>query len=494
MGLLEPRRRPRRPPGGHRRLALPGLAAYAGAAAVAFALARAPEELPRGRVTEKIVCRESPGHSYALYLPSSYDPARLAPVLYMLDARGRALVPIERFREAAEEHGWILVSSYNTRSDTQDDPNTPAVQAMWKDTHERLAIDDRRVSLTGFSGGARASVGLAGYAPLRIAGVIGCGAGWPDDTAPIPERPSFAYFGAIGNRDFNYYEMRELDEKLSKVGARYRIEAFDGAHDWPPAALAREALAWLELEAMRSGARPRDRAAIAALYAQDLARARALESEGRAADAFVRYGWIARDFRGLTDVAESEAKAADLGGSAQVRKALKDARRRDERDRATLRDLSRKLSRALAASELPPAGLVAAELKIPALRTRVASGDSAEERLSAERILANLRVQTSFYVPEKFLAKNDAPHALLALSIAAEIDPDEPLVYYNLACASARSGQVSRTLKELDRAVAKGFRRFEMIDSEPDFAPVRADPAVQKWLAEARARTPPVTP
>ena len=330
----------------------------------------------------------------------------------MLDARGRALVPIERFREAAEEHGWILVSSYNTRSDTEDDPNTPAVKAMWKDTHARLAVDDRRVSLTGFSGGARASVGLAGYAPLRIAGVIGCGAGWPDDTAPIPQSPSFAYFGAVGNRDFNYYEMRELDEKLARVGARYRIEVFDGGHDWPPAALAREALAWLELEAMRSGVPPRDAAAIAALYAQDLARARALEAEGRAADASVRYGWIARDFRGLSDVAEAEAKAAELGGSAHVRKALKDARRRDERDRATLRDLSRKLSRAFAAAELPPAGLVASELKIPALKTRAASADSAEERLSAERILANLRVQTSFYVPEKFFARNDVAHAL----------------------------------------------------------------------------------
>ena len=364
-----------------------------------MALAPVPQELPRGRVTEKIVCRESPGQSYALFLPSSYDAARPAPVLYMLDARGRALVAIERFREAAEEHGWILVSSYNTRSDTQDDPNTPAVQAMWKDTHERLTIDDRRVSLTGFSGGARASITLALHKPLGIAGVIGCGAGFADDTAPIKETPAFAYFGIVGNRDFNYYEMRELDEKLARAGARYRIEVFDGEHDWPPAALAREALAWLEVEAMRSGTRPRDAAAIAALYAQDLARGRVLEAEGRAADAFVRYGWIARDFRGLTDTGQAEAKAVELGRSTQVRKALEDGRRRDERDRATLRDLSRKLSRAFAASELPPAGLVAGELKIPALRKKASGADSAEERLSAERILANLRVQTSFYAP-----------------------------------------------------------------------------------------------
>ncbi len=128
MGLLEPRRRPDRPPRRRRGVALPHLTHFA--AAVAFALAPAPEELARGRVTETLVCREAPGQSYALYLPSSYDDAKPAPILYMLDARGRALLPIERFREAAQEHGWILVSSYNTRSDTQDDPNTAAVAAF----------------------------------------------------------------------------------------------------------------------------------------------------------------------------------------------------------------------------------------------------------------------------------------------------------------------------------------------------------------------------
>src|SRR5262249_62082725 len=114
-----------------------------------------------GQVTEKIVCKEPPAQSYALSLPPGYTTARPWPVLYLLDARGNALVPIERFRAPAEEFGWILVSSYNSQSDTNDDPNTPAMRAMWKDTHSTLALEERRTYVGGFSGGGRASVAMA---------------------------------------------------------------------------------------------------------------------------------------------------------------------------------------------------------------------------------------------------------------------------------------------------------------------------------------------
>ena len=133
--------------------AVPVLAALLGAGA--------PEpsaDFPRGQVVEKVAAAKVPGQSYALYLPSTYTPDRLWPVLYMLDARNNALVPIERFRAAAERFGWILVSSYNSRSDTRDDPNSAAMTAMWNDAVARFSIDGRRVYVTGFSGGARAAV------------------------------------------------------------------------------------------------------------------------------------------------------------------------------------------------------------------------------------------------------------------------------------------------------------------------------------------------
>ncbi len=459
-----------------------------------LAAAACAGDLAPGRVIDRIVCRDKADKAYALYLPAAYTGDEPWPILYMIDARGRALYALDRFRAAAESYGWILASSYDSRSDTKDDPNTPALQAMWNDTHGRLAIDPRRTYLAGFSGGARAAVALASGAPKAIAGVIGCGAGFPDEKTRLEELP-FRYFGTAGVRDFNYYEMRALDADLEAAKAAHRIAFFDGAHDWPPPAVASEAVAWMELGAMKAGARARDDALAASLLASQLLRADALAAAGSQAEAYLGYAHAAEDFRGLANVGPAAEKAVALGGSASVRRILGDAARRDDRDRGALRVMAQRLRACLREPDIPPAAAVAAELGVATLKRRAASGPP-EERLSAERLLANLRVQTSFYLPEELLAKKDWAHARLALAVAAEIDPDDPRVYYNLASADARSGQGKRARRELERAVEKGFRRFELLDEDPDFAALRTDPDFRKWVADGRARaaTPGTSP
>ena len=465
-------------------LPLVGLLALGGAAA------HERTEPPRGLV-ERIVCAEQPDQSYALYVPAAYADARPAPVLYLLDARGRALLPIERFRAAAEELGWVLVSSYNSESDTSGDPNGPAATAMWNDTHARLALDRRRAYLGGFSGGGRAAVGIALQHPELIAGVIGCGAGFPDETSsskPIP----FSYFGTVGDRDFNYYEMRELDDRLTAAGSPHRLSVFRGEHDWPPAVLAREALAWMELRAIRTGMRTAGPASLDAdaLYRDDLEGARALEDDGRRTDAWRRYAAVVSDFAGLVDIARAGARAKSLAADPSLQKTLREERRRDDRDRSSLSTLAARLRRTLEASgtSLPPVARVAGELQIPALRERARHAGSEEERLSAQRILANLRVQTAFYLPRRFLEAGDWARAVLLLSVAAEIDPDAPAIYYDRAAAHSRAGEPGPALADLQRAVDRGFRRFDALESDPDFARLRETEAFRDWLRLAKAR------
>jgi hypothetical protein len=120
-----------------------------------------PEPLPRGEIIPKVVCAADAEETYALYLPTSYDPAKPRPILYLLDAKRRGAMAAERFREAAETYGWILASSNNSESDGPFTPNIRAMRAMWADTQGRVAIDPRRVYVSGFSGGARAACMLA---------------------------------------------------------------------------------------------------------------------------------------------------------------------------------------------------------------------------------------------------------------------------------------------------------------------------------------------
>jgi predicted esterase len=453
---------------------------------VAVFAAAAPEDFPKGQLVERVVVAGTPSQSYALYLPSAYTRDKLWPVLFMLDARSNALVPIERFRTAAERFGWILVSSYNSRSDTRDDPdpNSAAMTAMWNDAVRRFSIDGRRVYATGFSGGARAAVDMAYALPGRITGVIGAGAGFADSRAPVGKVP-FLYFGTVGDRDMNYYELRSLEEKLEAAKAPHRIVYFDGGHQWMSPELAGESVAWMELQAMKSGARPKDPDRIAVLQAEARGRAAALEAAGNRVEAQRAYAHAAEDFRGLASVEEDERKAGELFRRPEVRTALKDARKRDARDEATLRSVNTKLRNALAQPDPPLPTLLTADLGIPALRRRAASDDP-QERLSAERILANLRAQTGFYLPEDMFVRRDTARGRALLLVRAEIDPDNPLVYYNVAAYAARGGDASRAMRDLELAVGKGFRQFELIDTDSDFDPIRNDEEFQKWLAAAR--------
>src|SRR5258708_31058481 len=159
-------------------------------------------DLPRGAIIETLAAVGDPTETYALVLPSGYAPPLPAPVLYLLDARGRALLPLERFREASEATGVILASSYRSRSDEPTDPNLPALRAMWADTHARLRIDDRRVYLGGFSGTARAACLMADIAPDAIPGGSAAGAGFAAGPPPPPATP-LASFAAVGPAHFH---------------------------------------------------------------------------------------------------------------------------------------------------------------------------------------------------------------------------------------------------------------------------------------------------
>ena len=89
----------------------------------------AGDHYPTGKIVERIPCRSDARFSFALYLPSRFDPARSWPMLLVLDPRGRGALAAERFREAAEEHGWMIVSSNDTKSDDATTPNGDILDA-----------------------------------------------------------------------------------------------------------------------------------------------------------------------------------------------------------------------------------------------------------------------------------------------------------------------------------------------------------------------------
>jgi len=457
--------------------------------ALAAVLCGAPgvaAELPRGTLVEKVTCAGAPDQAYALYLPSNYTPERRWPILYAFDARAQGRRVAELFQQAAETHGWILVSSWNTASDGPAEPNFTAIHALWADTHARFAIDDARVYAAGYSGTVRFACILALTAPGTIAGIIGAGAGFPFGSPPKKDNP-FAFFGTVGDGDFNWYEMNDLDRAMGALGLPHRIEHFSGLHDWPPADLAMKAVAWMELQAMKAGKREKSPALVEAEWNRDREQAKALTA-AHPADAFHTWSAMAADYAGLRDVAEAEREAAALAAAPACQKELRERDERDRRDKELLAQAPAILARANPVNGPVTAAQIAAELKIPELRKRAASTDL-EESLSAKRILNTYQGQTMFYQPQSFLEKKEYDRAIFMISVGAEIYPDNPGPWVEIAAVHTRKGKAGRkkALEALRTAADKGLADPAALDREA-FNDLRQDEEFRRILARVAGR------
>ncbi len=443
---------------------------------LAFAAARGAQDLPKGQLVEKVTCSGEAGQSYALYLPSSYAADREWPILYCFDPAARGRVPVERFREAAERYGYIVAGSNNSRNGPFE-VSLAAMNAVWRDTHTRFAIDSRRVYAAGFSGGARVACAM-GLAGGLLAGVIAASGGFP--AGDLPSAIPFAFFGTAGTDDFSRSELKQLDGDLDRLGVPHRVVVFEGGHDWPASALAAEALEWLEIQAMRAGQRAKDDALLEAVFRKRLAEAEGLEAAGKLPEAWSGYAALAADFRGLLEVAALEKKAAELQGSKSVKAFL----RREEEQERRRQDLEGELSRDYEALGEPlqqAASLAALRIYIARLRKNAdAKADSSERRL-ARRVLGGLYIR-AYEEAQHLLAQKSYLTAAVKLELAVAIRPDRPQVLYGLARAWAQAGEKKKALEALKRAVAAGFNDAARLEEDAAFQPLRGEAGFQKLL------------
>ncbi len=447
-------------------------------------------ELPRGEVLPRIVCAEDPTTSYALYLPKAYRPDRRWPIVYVFDSRGieEDREMIELFVPDAERFGWVVASSNESSNLAPMETNMTRMRRMWVDTHDRLALDDRRVYGFGFSGMSRTMTTLAMAAPGTFAGVIGAGSGFPVGRPPTREA-AFPFFGVIGDRDFSYYELMELEGKLAALGTPHRVHVFDGSHEWPPEPVVTLAMGWMELLAMREGRREKDSALVETLWTEELARAREHETAGRVWHAWRGYRALAADFAGLRDTGEAERKVAAIEAGDPFRR---DQKARERRDRRDVEHLARAPAIFAAAGLAPrPGGVerLLADLDVPALSAR-RDGDDPEERLAAARVLYALYIQSGLYLPREAMAAGQWDRAILFLETAAAIDPESGRIPYRLATAWAGKGDTAKAVAGLEEAAAMGGTDLAEIESDPALAPVRESEAYRALVAKLR-RSPP---
>ncbi len=68
----------------------------------------------------------------------------------------------------------------------------------------------------------------------------------------------------------------------------------------------------------------------------------------------------------------------------------------------------------------------------------------------------------------------------------AQLEPANPLVFYNLACSYSLTDEFDRAFRALNQAIELGYRDFTWLTKDPDMKKLRAQPAFQELKEKIR--------
>lgn len=473
-----------------RRLDVRLMAALLGGLLSAACLAEPPATPVPERIVADLATRADPNQHYSLYLPPNYDARRRWPVLILLDPRGRSEQTLEMARAGAAEHGWILISSRQSRSDDEEAITVEALQALLKETGEHYPYDPKRLYLAGMSGTSKTLWVVEKQLHGLVAGLIGAAGGRPPELGRL-DKDAPAFYGITAYHDFNFQEMHELDDDLRRNGSPHRLAVFEGGHGWPSADGFSVAIDWLELMAMRSGLVERDEAWIDRQLAGARAEAEAIRD---AADRWRHLDQLVRDFDGLRDVGAERRAASALFDEEGTRALLAQEKKLRGEEQRYLRTfnawVTRYNTRVIDGRRQAPPDVERSltELRVARLQAQALDADRRTAD-SATRLLQSLYAATASYLPRAQQGNGDLDRARTALAMAIRISPERPTAHCRLAQIEGLRHSMDAAFAELAVCLRLGGRDQENLRNDPEWQPLRGD---ARWPAMLeRAASPP---
>jgi tetratricopeptide (TPR) repeat protein len=311
------------------------------------------------------------------------------------------------------------------------------------------------------------------------------GAGFPIGRPPARES-TFAVFATVGDLDFNYPEVTRLDQELGQLGFPHALRYFEGPHQWAPAEVMDEALAWLRILAMKESRAPQDQSFIAARRDAVIARAHTFEQSGDLFAAQREYRQAAAAFDGIADTAQFQKAATFLAGQKAVRDAEKRQQRELEEQAALTADISAGLN---SLQRLPTdrAGLQSqTERRIIELREHAEHEKRPDKSRVVRRAVADVFAQ-SLETGFLRLADSDAPAAKDYFQLALAAQPDSLWALHSLATACALAGDRKGALDAIRRSNSKdpdAVAFSNWLKTESAFASLRSDPKFASLFTE----------
>jgi len=438
----------------------------------------ATSSLPALGQVGDLTCAADATESYALYLPSTYTPAKRWPIIYFFDPGAHGHRPVEAYKDLAEKYGFIFAGSNNSRnfSSTQ----SKSVNAVWIDTHERLALDEHRQYASGFSGGARVAGAMGFSCPnCGIAGIIAHGAGYPSNHTP---KDNLLYFFAVGDQDFNWPEVIMVRREREDHGLPYRVRVYPGEHQWAPAAIMEDAMQWLMLKAMQAGSLTPDPAFIDRMFQQTQSEADDAEKKNDAIGQIDAYRSLVDDFAGLKDTKDAASRLASWKQSPALKAALKAEQEQINAQIAIEREISPKL-RAYTNRTVDDLRSLRIEIvqAMAGLRDQAKNSKSDSKRLIFARAYGDMWVEGMENGQQEFEAKH-YENAEFCFDLMRQIS-DDPWPVLLLAETHAAQGSKKQAIKDLQEAVRRGIKDPAILESDKKLGSLTTEAEFQKIVA-----------
>lgn len=237
---------------------------------IAMTCAAQQMTLKKGVVIDSlpISANDTLSETFSLYLPKKFEVSGAWPVLFIFDMKGHGKQALNLVAAAAEEQGYILAASNNVRDTLPIANNILIANRMLNAVTTFLPIHKNRIYVGGFSGGGRFSTLIPTFIK-GVNGVLVCGA-TVANTEVLSSKNPFHLIGIVGNEDYNYLEMLEVEEILNRMKFPNQLLVFEGGHEWPDTEHLNRALEIFTLTAMAKGRIPKDDAFVNAKYNEGL--------------------------------------------------------------------------------------------------------------------------------------------------------------------------------------------------------------------------------
>jgi predicted peptidase len=189
--------------------------------------------------------------TYLVYLPTSFDPENLPPLLYTFSPGGHGKDAMKHVQQPAEKAGWIVVACDKLKNGMDEPTEQKIEDDIFACVPKAVPHDPRHVYLSGMSGGAMRSYQIAARRQdIPFAGILAFG-GWLG-VKDHHEKYSFSMRGGAvaminGDNDKNANVWVKPDSSiLNEFNWTVKAFYFPGGHTYPPPQTIDEAIAWIQ--------------------------------------------------------------------------------------------------------------------------------------------------------------------------------------------------------------------------------------------------------